>query len=191
MVTCKELKQIKEYLNASFSNEDLDIYKFEAYDGDEDDEDGGQEESSKNEQINFNEKVPFCLVNSEEMISASDAVQREMGFMVDGKKVLGRQFLWNTIEVENPKHSDFNILKMALFDLYLEDLKESTVYLYEKWRTEFMKSNRRSVYFPPDLAPLVVGISLDQPTEKTQEKIAPKAETVLASPAPSQAAIEE
>ena len=143
-MSVRELKQLRHYLHEDFVKQGLQIYNFA-----EEPEDVAFEESLMN-------KLPFCLVNSEELVSASESKLREMGLIIDNKKVLGREFIWGTMQVENPNHCDFNLLKSILFDTHMEDLKELTrENFYEEWRTSYMRSNSRSILFPADLAALV------------------------------------
>lgn len=47
------------------------------------------------------------------------------------------QYPWGTVEVDNPRHSDFLAIRSALLYSHLADLKEITHdFLYENWRTE-------------------------------------------------------
>ena len=49
----------------------------------------------------------------------------------------GRPYPWGVVEVDNPTHADFGLLKRALLWLYRDELKEATEDgLYEKYRTE-------------------------------------------------------
>ena len=124
--------------------QDLQIYNFA-----EDPEELAFEEP-------FLHQVPFCIINSEELFSASERKSREMGLIIDGQKVLGREFIWGVMQVENPNHCDFNLLKSILFDSHMQDLKDITKdTFYEEWRTSYMRSNSRSILFPADLAALV------------------------------------
>ena len=47
------------------------------------------------------------------------------------------QYPWGTVEVDNPRHSDFLAIRSALLHSHLADLKEITHdFLYENYRTE-------------------------------------------------------
>lgn len=47
------------------------------------------------------------------------------------------QYPWGTVEVDNPRHSDFLAIRSALLHSHLADLKEITqAFLYENYRTE-------------------------------------------------------
>ncbi len=52
----------------------------------------------------------------------------------DGKKVLGREYPWGTVLIENKNHCDTLLLREMLIHSHMEDLKEQTHLLYEKYR---------------------------------------------------------
>ena len=52
-------------------------------------------------------------------------------------KCTSSQYPWGTVEVDNPRHSDFLAIRSALLHSHLADLKEITHdFLYENYRTE-------------------------------------------------------
>ena len=56
-------------------------------------------------------------------------------FQVNGKKVRGRQYPWGFVEVDNPKHSDFALLRRFLIQTHMQDLKDVTHDVhYENYR---------------------------------------------------------
>ena len=60
------------------------------------------------------------------------------------------QYPWGTVEVDNPRHSDFLAIRSALLHSHLADLKEITHdFLYENYRTEKLS---KSVSSPNDTA---------------------------------------
>lgn len=139
---------MRHYLHQDFVRQGLKIYSFA------EDEDTDPMES-------LIQRLPFCLVNSEELVSPSESKLREMGIMINDQKVLGREFIWGTMCVENPNHCDFNLLKTILFDTHMDDLVEMTrEVFYEEWRTFYMKANSRSILFPADLTNLVQDMTL-------------------------------
>ncbi|KAJ3261166.1 hypothetical protein HK103_006475 [Boothiomyces macroporosus] len=136
LITVRDLQLIKGYIRNDLGN--LAIYSF-------------PEEDLEEDEVYLQSMIPFCMVNSEELYSEAGS-KRAMGIVVDGKKVLGREYLWGTIEVENPKHCDFDALKTALLGTHLEDLRLSTrEEFYEKWRTESLTKSRSSLLLPADL----------------------------------------
>jgi len=68
---------------------------------------------------------PFALVSSTDLVDSP----------VSGKKVFGRKYPWGVVEMENDLHCDFNALKNLLVRERLHDLKESTIDLYENYRS--------------------------------------------------------
>lgn len=63
-------------------------------------------------------------------------------------KALHSQYPWGTVEVDNPRHSDFLAIRSALLHSHLADLKEITHdFLYENYRTEKLS---RAVSSPND-----------------------------------------
>jgi cell division control protein 11 len=136
LVTVRDLTQIQEFIKRDLAGFELGVYDF----GDEEEED-----------ILLRNKIPFCIVNSEEAFHEEDG-QRLMGITVDGATVLGREYIWGMIHVENPEHCDFITLRDAILGDYVEDLrcKTSEVY-YEMWRTESLVKARKSVFVPQDL----------------------------------------
>jgi septin family protein len=136
LVTVRDLKQIQEFIKRDLGEFELNVYDF----GDEDEVD---------EQ--FRAKIPFCIVNSEEAFNEEDG-QRAMGITVKGEILLGREYVWGVIEVENPDHCDFVVLRDAILGDYVDDLrtKTSEVY-YEYWRTENLLKEKKSLLVPEDL----------------------------------------
>lgn len=60
------------------------------------------------------------------------------------------QYPWGTVEVDNPRHSDFLAIRSALLHSHLADLKEITHdFLYENYRTQKLS---KSVASPGDSA---------------------------------------
>ena len=97
------------------------------------------------------------MVNSEELESYDPTKQRQMGIVVNNEKILGREFAFGVIEVENPKHCDFTALTEILFDSHLDDLRETKKdKFYENWRTKNLTSRRKSILVPADLKALTL-----------------------------------
>ena len=54
---------------------------------------------------------------------------------IQGRKVRGRQYPWGFVEVDNPKHSDFALLRRFLIQTHMQDLKDVTHDVhYENYR---------------------------------------------------------
>jgi cell division control protein 11 len=135
LVTVRDLKQIQECIKRDLVEFELGVYDF-----------GTDEEDEV-----LRQKIPFCMVNSEEAFHETDG-QRMMGITVDGKTMLGREYIWGMIQVENPDHCDFLTLRDAILGEYVDDLRANTSEVfYEKWRTENLVKQRKSVFVPNDL----------------------------------------
>lgn len=65
--------------------------------------------------------MPFAVVGSETTVGPN--------------KVLGREYPWGVIEVENESHCDFVKLRYMLIRSHMEELKDHTnLVLYENYR---------------------------------------------------------
>lgn len=117
-LTAAELALSKKLIMEDIEHYRIPVYNF-PYDIEEDDED------TVNENAELRSLMPFAIVGSEEHIE------------VDGRKIPARSYPWGTVEVDNPRHSDFLAVKGALLHSHLADLKEITHdFLYENYRTE-------------------------------------------------------
>lgn len=117
-LTPTELAESKKLIMEDIDYYQIPIYNF-PYDVEEDDE------LTIDENAELRSRLPFAIVGSEQT------------FDIDGQEKLARKYPWGYVEVENPKHSDFLLLRGALLGSHLADLKEITHYfLYENYRTE-------------------------------------------------------
>ncbi|RDA89188.1 hypothetical protein CP532_0538 [Ophiocordyceps camponoti-leonardi (nom. inval.)] len=117
-LTPAELAESKKLVMEDIEHYRIPVYNF-PYDIEEDDEDTVEENAE------LRGLMPFAIVGSE------DAVD------IGGRKVRARQYPWGTVEVDNPRHSDFLAIRSALLHSHLADLKEITHdFLYENYRTE-------------------------------------------------------
>uniref|UniRef100_A0AAY5KAA7 Neuronal-specific septin-3 n=3 Tax=Esox lucius TaxID=8010 RepID=A0AAY5KAA7_ESOLU len=84
----------------------------------------------KNENDKIREAMPFAVVGSDKE------------YQVNGKRVLGRKTAWGVIEVENPNHCEFALLRDFLIRTHLQDLKEITHNIhYETYRAKRLNEN--------------------------------------------------
>ncbi|KAJ8001776.1 hypothetical protein DPEC_G00172940 [Dallia pectoralis] len=84
----------------------------------------------KNENDKIREAMPFAVVGSDKE------------YQVNGKRVLGRKTAWGVIEVENPIHCEFALLRDFLIRTHLQDLKEITHNIhYETYRAKRLNEN--------------------------------------------------
>ncbi|KAJ7220226.1 Septin [Mycena pura] len=82
-----------------------------------------------------------------ESIAEAEALARAAPFAVvgaaravrtpDGRAVRGRAYPWGVVEVDNPAHCDFGLLRAMLVRTHMEALRARTAdVLYETWRTQ-------------------------------------------------------
>lgn len=84
----------------------LHIYNFPIYSDDD--------EAFISQNNTLEDLLPFAIVGSETFHE------------VNGKRVLGRKYPWGIVEVENPEHSDFLVVKNVLLKTHIEPLKDDT-----------------------------------------------------------------
>ena len=97
---------------ASFS----EIYQFPDCDSEEEEEFKAQNQALKG-------SIPFAIIAGTHTLD------------VAGKKVRGRQYPWGFVEVDNPKHSDFALLRRFIIQTHMQDLKDVTHDVhYENYR---------------------------------------------------------
>ncbi|KAJ7650957.1 Septin-domain-containing protein [Roridomyces roridus] len=91
-------------------------------------------------------QAPVYEDDDEESIAEADAVSRAIPFAVvgstrvvrtaSGRLVRGRAYPWGFVEVDNPEHCDFVLLRQMLVRTNLEELRAYTnQFLYERWRS--------------------------------------------------------
>ncbi|CAG5872701.1 unnamed protein product [Menidia menidia] len=115
---CRKKMKIREEIKRFGIN----IYQFPECDSDEDEEFKTQEQILK-------DSIPFAVIGSN--------VQAES----KGRKFRGRSYPWGVVEVENPAHSDFLLLRNMLVRTHMQDLKDVTREThYENYRAECIQS---------------------------------------------------
>lgn len=149
-LTPSELADSKKLIMEDIEHYRIPVYNF-PYDIEEDDEDTVEENAE------LRGLMPFAIVGSEDFVD------------IGGKQIRARQYPWGTVEVENPRHSDFLAIRSALLHSHLADLKEITHdFLYENYRTEKLSrsvdppSGPESSMNPEDLANQSVRLKEDQ-----------------------------
>ncbi|XP_055343311.1 septin-7-like isoform X2 [Paramacrobiotus metropolitanus] len=139
-LTVDERKEFKEKIRRELKEHDIKLYDFpENSDGEGDDEDDGKLNGKKE---NFRSMLPFAVIGSNTYVDTKD-----------GRKVRGRKYPWGTVEIDNPEHSDFTLLRKLLLRIYLSDLMDVTNDVhYENYRCEYFNransSNGDSVLGP-------------------------------------------
>ncbi|KAI6653832.1 Septin-1-like [Oopsacas minuta] len=116
----EEVVMLKEKVRQELLENSIEVYDCTA-----DDSDLTQQEM---EQIQ--NKLPYTVIGANTVISKN------------GKKMLGREYPWGIVEVENPEHCDFSFLKSMLLGTHMSDLQNSThEHLYEEFRKIQLEAN--------------------------------------------------
>ncbi|CAL9703652.1 unnamed protein product [Knipowitschia caucasica] len=150
-LTLEERLDFKHRIRQDLAANGIQVYPQKQYEED-------PEESLLNSSIR--ESIPFAVVGTD----------RE--HQVNGNKVLGRKTKWGVIEVENPAHCDFSLLRDLLIRSHLQDLKDVTHrVLYETYRVR--RLNEANVDFSqlsgPPLSPTLSGPPPSQCDSDRQE----------------------
>ncbi|XP_029923927.1 septin 4a isoform X2 [Myripristis murdjan] len=120
---CRKKMKIKEEIK-QFG---ISIYQFPDCDSDED------EAFKKQDQI-LKDSIPFAVIGSNLQVESK------------GRKFRGRLYPWGMVEVENPAHSDFLLLRNMLMRTHMQDLKDVTREThYENYRAQCIQSMTRMV----------------------------------------------
>lgn len=129
--TVEELKDFKQNIMNDIHHFNIPVFQF-TDDEEEDNEEGLDDEDLEYlEQNRFLQSLqPFAIISSEKTI---------------------REYPWGSINIEDPKYSDFTTLKNVLFNTHLQDLKDLTHdYLYETYRTEKLREVASNVITADD-----------------------------------------
>lgn len=126
--TEQELKQFKHQVRVDIEKFNVPTFQFDSYLSEYDEE----EDYELIQECKFLAKIqPFAVVASEEDYEVKDQSTGEVS------TIRARQYPWGIIDVNNPKYSDFPILKSVILGSHLQDLKDLTHdFLYETYRTE-------------------------------------------------------
>lgn len=117
-LTKEEVQKLKQNINKEIEDNDIEIYQFPDCDSDEDEEFKGQNQALKS-------SIPFAVVSGTHSME------------IAGRKVRGRQYPWGFVEVDNPKHSDFALLRRFIIQTHMQDLKDVTHDVhYENYRIQ-------------------------------------------------------
>ncbi|KAK2828218.1 hypothetical protein Q5P01_019252 [Channa striata] len=105
----------------------INIYQFPDCDSDED------EDFKRQDQI-LKTSIPFAVIGSNVQVESK------------GRKFRGRVYPWGVVEVENPAHSDFLLLRNMLVRTHMQDLKDVTREThYENYRAQCIENMTRMV----------------------------------------------
>jgi len=117
-LTKPELERLKANINKEIEENDIEIYQFPDCDSDEDEDFQDQDRTLKN-------SIPFAIVSATHVLE------------VGGKKIRCRQYPWGFVEVDNPEHSDFALLRRFIVQTHMQDLKDVTHDVhYENYRVQ-------------------------------------------------------
>ena len=120
-MTKTEMRKRKERIMKELTDAEIEMYQFPDCESDEDDDFKDQNEKLKS-------SIPFALVGASHCLE------------INGKKVRGRQYPWGIVDIENPDHSDFVLLKRFLIQTHMQDLKDVTHDVhYENYRISCLK----------------------------------------------------
>merc|ERR1712241_902634 len=121
-LTAEEVKRLKDNINKEIEENDIEIYQFPDCDSDEDEEFKSQNQALKS-------SIPFAVVSGTHSME------------IAGRKVRGRQYPWGFVEVDNPKHSDFALLRRFIIQTHMQDLKDVTHDVhYENYRIQCLSN---------------------------------------------------
>ncbi|KAM6196839.1 septin-12 [Sarcoramphus papa] len=127
-LTLEERAEFKQRIQEDLKTHAINVYPQEDFDQDPDDR-------VLNNRIR--EKIPFAVVGADQE------------HQVNGKRVLGRKTKWGIIEVENPAHCEFPLLRDLLIRSHLQDLKDITHNVhYESYRVRRLNESNRPVLSP-------------------------------------------
>ncbi|CAH2350617.1 septation protein 7 [[Candida] railenensis] len=126
--TEQELKNFKHQIKVDIEKFNVPTFQFDNYLSEYDEE----EDYELIQECKYLAKIqPFAVIVSEELYEVKDNKTGE------SNTIRARQYPWGLIDVNNPKYSDFPILKSVLLGSHLQDLKDLTHdFLYETYRTE-------------------------------------------------------
>ncbi|XP_072734440.1 uncharacterized protein [Ciconia boyciana] len=127
-LTLEERAEFKQRIQEDLKTHAISVYPQEDFDQDPDDR-------ALNDRIR--EKIPFAVVGADQE------------HQVNGKRVLGRKTKWGIIEVENPAHCEFPLLRDLLIRSHLQDLKDITHNVhYESYRVRRLNESNRPALNP-------------------------------------------
>uniref|UniRef100_A0A8C8VK05 Septin n=1 Tax=Pelusios castaneus TaxID=367368 RepID=A0A8C8VK05_9SAUR len=122
-LTLEERAEFKQRIQEDLKAHGINVYPQEDLDDDSDDR-------LLNKKIR--DKIPFAVVGA------------DTEHQVNGKRVLGRRTKWGIIEVENPAHCEFPLLRDLLIRSHLQDLKDVTHNVhYESYRVQRLNESNQ------------------------------------------------
>ncbi|XP_050824128.1 septin-12 isoform X2 [Gopherus flavomarginatus] len=127
-LTLEERAEFKKRIQKDLKAHGISVYPQEDFDDNSDDR-------ILNNKIR--DKIPFAVVGADKE------------HQVNGKRILGRKTKWGIIEVENPAHCEFPLLRDLLIRSHLQDLKDITHNMhYESYRVQRLNESNRLALSP-------------------------------------------
>uniref|UniRef100_A0A8C6L696 Septin 4a n=1 Tax=Nothobranchius furzeri TaxID=105023 RepID=A0A8C6L696_NOTFU len=126
----------------------VNIYQFPDCDSDEDEDLKTQEQFLK-------DSIPFAVIGSNIQVESK------------GRKFRGRSYPWGVVEVENPVHSDFLLLRNMLVRTHMQDLKDVTREIhYENYRAQCIQNMTRMMVLERKRRWVEMKAEVETPTTK-------------------------
>lgn len=123
-----ELKHFKSQIKVDIEKFNVPIFQFDNYVNEYDEED---DQELIQESKFLSQLQPFAIIASEKEFEVKDPKSGKT------RIIKARQYPWGLVDINDPKHSDFPVLKSVLLGSHLQDLKDLTHdFLYETYRTE-------------------------------------------------------
>jgi septin 3/9/12 len=120
-LTVEERDAFKQRITADTAQHEIKVFPWTLQEDDAEDERAKAEAKAR---------LPFAVVGACEEIN------------VDGKYLRGRNTRWGFINVDDPEHCEFALLRDALIRVYLCDLKETTAQVhYENYRRQHLSES--------------------------------------------------
>ncbi|XP_065819272.1 septin-5-like [Labrus bergylta] len=126
-LTQEEVFRKKMQIRGEVKQFGINIYQFPECDSDEDEDFKCQDQILKG-------SIPFAVIGSNVQVESK------------GRRVRGRIYPWGAVEVEDPAHSDFLLLRNMLVRTHMQDLKDVTREThYENFRAQCIQNMTRMV----------------------------------------------
>ncbi|XP_046876884.1 septin 4a [Hypomesus transpacificus] len=126
-LTPAEVHKKKMKIREEIEHFGINIYQFPECDSDEDEDFKQQDQLLK-------DSIPFAVIGSNLQVESK------------GRKFRGRLYPWGVVDVENPAHSDFLMLRNMLVRTHMQDLKDVTREThYENYRAQCIQNMTRMV----------------------------------------------
>ncbi|CAB1418263.1 unnamed protein product [Pleuronectes platessa] len=123
---CRKKRKIQEEMKQFGIN----IYQFPECDSDDDED----IKDARPDPQGSSDSIPFAVIGGNVQVESK------------GRRFRGRLYPWGVVEVENPAHSDFLLLRNMLVRTHMQDLKDVTREThYENYRAQCIQNMTRMV----------------------------------------------